>query len=183
MIVENRYKPFRWWWIEDCLSGEQLGWLARQQVQDIALNAKREAGNSERTFITRGPIARHFDSEETRQQYSEITGCDFSAGRTRIELCSDYADSIQLDTHIDIKEKLMTLQIYLEGDPWGGTDLYAGVNQPPVTRVPFDKNCGWLVVDKDESYHGLEPRKLQSRRRSLLVNYVVGDWRDEEQLV
>lgn len=183
MIVEARYKPFRWWWIEDCLGGELLGWLNKQQADSIALDGRRAATNDERTWINRGPVARHFDKPETRKQFEEITGVNFDNARTRIELCNDYATEIQLDPHIDIKEKLMTLQIYLKGDAWCGTDLYADPKDPPVTRVPFDRNCGWLVVDKTESWHGLEKRPVKSPRESLIVNYVVGDWKDEEQLV
>jgi len=183
MIVEPRYKPFRWWWIEDALSSEMLGWLLRQDADPIALDSRRAATNDERTWITSGPVARYFDSEETRSNFGELTGCDFSQGKTRIELCSDYADEIQLDTHIDIKEKLMTYQIYLEGDAWSGTDLYEEKDGQPITRVPFYKNCGWLVVDKRESWHGLERRPLTKPRKSLIVNYVIGDWSDTEQLV
>ena len=143
MIVEPRYKPFRWWWIEDALSSEMLGWLLRQDADPIALDSRRAATNDERTWITSGPVARYFDSEETRSNFGELTGCDFSQGKTRIELCSDYADEIQLDTHIDIKEKLMTYQIYLEGDAWSGTDLYeeqdgkVRFSKEMPTAVPF----------------------------------------------
>mgnify|MGYP001215080935 FL=1 len=183
MIVEARYKPFRWWWIEDCLNGELLGWLNKQEANSIALDGRRAATNDERTWISRGPVARYFDKTETRKQFEEISGVNFDNARTRIELCNDYATEIQLDPHIDIVEKLMTLQIYLKGDAWCGTDLYADPQDPPVTRVPFDKNCGWLVVDKDDSWHGLERRQVKSPRKSLIVNYVVGNWQDEEQLV
>ena len=124
------------------------------------------------------------DKDQMRKNWFEnLTGISFKDARTRIELCNDYATEIQLDPHCDIKEKLMTLQIYLEGDPWCGTDLYADPKDPPVTRVPYYKNCGWLVVDKDETWHGLERRVVRSPRKSLIVNYVVGDWRDEDQLV
>ena len=183
MIVEERFHPFRWWWLEDCLRGEELGWLMRQQADPIALNGKREAKNSERTFITTGPIARWYEDQIRKKWFENLTGISFKDARTRIELFNDYATELQLDPHCDIKEKLMTLQIYLEGDPWCGTDLYADPKDPPVTRVPYYKNCGWLVVDKDETWHGLERRVVRSPRKSLIVNYVVGDWRDEDQLV
>ena len=183
MIVEARYKPFRWWWLEDVLNGELLGWINKQEAKSIALDSRRASTNSERTWINRGPVARHFDKTETRKLFEDITGINFDNARTRIELCNDYADKIQLDPHIDIKEKLLTLQIYLKGDPWSGTDLYADPKDPPVTRVPFDRNCAWLVVDQDNTWHGLESREVRTPRESLIVNYVIGDWKDEEQLV
>jgi len=184
MIVEERYKPFRWWWIENALAGDLMGWLNMQHAEAISLTGRRASTNDKRTFITRGPIARYFDDDNTKQTFTDITGVDFTTGKTRIELCNDYAeDEIQLNPHIDIPEKLMTLQIYIAGDAYSGTDLYADPKQPPMTRVPFDRNCGWLVVDKDVTWHGLEARKLTQPRMSLIVNYVVGDWKDKEQLI
>ena len=95
MIVEERFHPFRWWWLEDCLRGEELGWLMRQQADPIALNGKREAKNSERTFITTGPIARWYEDQIRKKWFENLTGVSFKDARTRIELCNDYATEIQ----------------------------------------------------------------------------------------
>ena len=146
---------------------------------------KRDGSNEYRTFITK-EIPKAYDLFEawntlySKQMFSDLTGIDCTRGKLRIELCQD-APGFWLEKHIDIPEKLITLQIYLgDGDVNWGTSLYH--SKGSHMTVPFVHNQGWLTVAGSKCVHGVEPDVINGIRRSIIINYVVGDWRDTEQL-
>jgi hypothetical protein len=100
----------------------------------------------------------------------------------RVELCQD-GPGFYLDRHIDIPEKLITLQIYLGGgsDSWG-TSLYDNDTGKLVHTNLFKHNTGWLTWAYGNVLHGVEKNMVDDTRRSVIINYVAGDWKDLDQL-
>ena len=39
-----------------------------------------------------------------------------------------------------------------------------------------------VFVPSNITYHGIEPRKIDGVRKSVIVNYVTNEWRAREQL-
>jgi len=148
---------------------------------------KRDGANDIRTFITRKStpeFAKLFDDWNTtdaRAYFTEVSGVDCSNGQLRIEACQD-GPGFYLENHIDIPEKLMTLQIYLgEGDSIWGTSLYNN-DQTLYNLVEFKHNTGYLFSKTSQLIHGVTKGAVTGIRRSILINYVVGDWNDTDQL-
>ena len=82
---------------------------------------------------------------------------------------------------LDIPEKLITMQIYLQGGkPAWGTSIYRKVGI--FQTVPFVHNTGWLSLNKSPLIHGVRENVVDGIRKSVIINYVVGEWRDKEQL-
>jgi hypothetical protein len=81
-----------------------------------------------------------------------------------------------LEPHIDIPEKLLTLQIYISGEDNCGTNLYPKI-------VNFKSNLGWLIKNTEGTTHGFDARAFTKPRVSLILNYVNEDWWDVDQLV
>lgn len=113
-----------------------------------------------------------FDSYDTKQMFSDITGVDYTNCRTRIELCKDEAGS-WLHNHYDDKAKLFTLQLYLS-DSLVSTKF-------DNTQSKAKLGSGWFFSNTGKELHGLP--ELPQRRISIIVNYVDGTWRDGSVLV
>lgn len=113
-----------------------------------------------------------FNSHETKQMFSDITGVDYTPCDTRIELCKDEAGS-WLHNHYDDKAKLFTLQLYLSDS---------------VVSTKFEQSeskatlgSGWFFPNTGKELHGLPA--LPQKRISIIVNYVDDTWRDRSFLV
>src|SRR5262249_11867797 len=132
---------------------------------------------------------RRFMSPETRTQYEvfdEVTqtfqnqaviksletlcGVSFANSYLRVEYCQD-SDGFWLEPHMDIKEKLITIQIYLNKGPDAatlGTDIY-NADKSHFGTAPSTMNQGMIFLPKEpSSFHGFEKRRIQSVRRSLI---------------
>lgn len=157
------------------------------QPYSVDYTGARECTNKFRKFVTRkqtpelAEVFRHWDTPQSRDYFSKISNRDCSDGRLRIELCQDNA-GFYLDQHIDINEKLITLQVYLgEGDISWGTSIY----NPDHTLYHTNKfihNTGWMSFMESPLWHGVEASSITGLRRSIIINYVVGDWIDIHQL-
>ena len=90
-----------------------------------------------------------------------------------------------LKPHMDIKEKFITLQLYLNTGTSAeklGTDLYDN-DKKHFSSAPSELGDGMLFVPKEpESWHGFEKRHIPDVRRSLIINYVTDDWRSRHEL-
>ena len=116
-----------------------------------------------------------------KMKMSDITGVDMKYGNLRIELCQD-GPEFWLEQHVDIPEKLMTLQIYLDkGNENWGTVLYSQPDQV-FMELPFKSNTGWLGVLGEPVIHGVPKKKVDGVRKSVIINYVTSDWKDTDQL-
>lgn len=101
----------------------------------------------------------------------------------RLEYAQD-VEGFWLEPHTDLGVKKFTMLIYLSDGPAQadlGTDLF----RDPATwekRTPFDDNSALVFIPGDASWHGLRRRPIQGVRKTVIMNYVTGDWRAREQL-
>jgi hypothetical protein len=180
-LLDQRFKlyknefPFEHWILTDFLNTQMLEEIhgKSQEVVFTACKLKRSEHNN-RLFLTNGHIAELFNSNEVKDFFSNIVNVDLHLARTRLELCVDMP-GFSLEPHIDIPEKLLTLQLYISGEMHCGTDLY------PI-RVPFITNTGWLIKNNPNTLHGFEKRHFTKNRVSLILNYVNSNWWDVDQL-
>ncbi|MDE2334784.1 MAG: 2OG-Fe(II) oxygenase [Rhodospirillales bacterium] len=153
---------------------------------------KRETHNATRRFYAGSLLAEHpvcaaiaaaMQSEGVAAALAEHTGASLVGSYLRIEDCQD-TDGFWLEPHTDIGAKLFTMLIYLtdraEADSWG-TDLYDAQRHHRGT-APGGFNRGLMFVPAADTWHGVERRRFEGVRRSLIVNYVTPAWRDRHQL-
>jgi hypothetical protein len=189
-------QPYRHWLMSDMLPGEMYRDLLELpiSVPDIADTlGKRDTHNKFRTFFSPDVQAANpavarlcagFQSPETVKAIQSACNISLAGGYLRIEYCQD-RDGFWLEPHMDIKEKFITIQIYLNTDSDAatlGTDLYDSDKRPVGTAPAELGQCMVFVPDEPNSYHGFEKRPIKSVRRSLIINYVTGDWRSRHEL-
>ncbi len=105
---------------------------------------------------------------------------DLSNAYLRVEVIADRT-GFWLKPHKDIKEKLMSLLVYvnLVGESEElGTDIYDS-DLNIVKTIPYRNNIGYLFAPGDDTWHGLEKKEIRTERRSMLINYVTfeTDWK------
>lgn len=192
MILEYTFdeSPADWFHITKCFPDEFARTLLKLYPEPKSLDSysgKRDGANEFRTFVTeKTPVAHKifapWNTEYAKQMFTEISGVDCSRGHLRIELCQD-VDGFWLERHIDIPEKLITLQIYLgDGDINWGTSIYFPRKGNIYRTVPFRHNEGWMTIAGSPLVHGVEQNMVDGLRKSVIINYVVGDWKDTDQL-
>ena len=152
---------------------------------DVPHTGQRSSANQFRMFVTRSHtpeiagLFENFNTNESRDYFTDLTGVDCSAGLLRIELCQD-SPGFWLQNHVDIPEKLITLQIYLGAGRRGwGTKLLWPTGD---ITVPFEHNTGWLSHQNARVLHGVPEKTVDGVRKSVIINYVSGDWADVDQL-
>jgi len=184
---ESNQNPEQWFLITQCFIDPDK--LLEYFPNDIHFseNGKRDGIHSLfRTFVKKdtplGKLFKDFESRQFRLHLSDITGVDCTVGDLRIELCQE-GPGFYLERHVDIPEKILTMQIYLgEGNEenWG-TSFYTSQGVL-YTTVPFKHNTGWMTTMNNPLIHGVEQNKVDGIRKSVIINYVAGNWRDKEQL-
>lgn len=188
--------PFRYWLMNDVLPVPLCREILALPISapDIADTlGKRDTHNKLRTFFSPEIQAQYPSVRELCEafQATEVvhaieSACDISlsGGYLRIEYCQD-RDGFWLEPHMDIREKFITIQIYLNTDSDAaslGTDFYDR-DKRPVGKSSADLGqCMVFVPSEPFSYHGFEKRPIKSVRRSLIINYVTGDWRSRHEL-
>lgn len=148
-------------------------------------DGRRAAANEFRQFITRDndhdKLFAFLDTPEAKQYFTDLTGVDCTNGKLRVELCQD-APGFYLENHIDIPEKLITLLVFVgDGPLYWGTSIFTDENEY-IRTVPFKHNAGWLTHKNADIIHGVRENTIDGLRKSVIINYVIGDWRDTEQL-
>lgn len=178
--------PEKWWMVNEAFTKSQLKKIEKMFPEEVPENnsGKRDSANEFRKFVKEGTpegkVFKDFATDEFKQHMTDVTGVDMHYGKLRIELCQD-GPGFWLEQHVDIPEKLMTLQIYIgEGKPEWGTIIYS---QPNVVykQLEFKNNTGWLSVLGEPVLHGVPQKKVDGSRKSVIINYVT-DWRDTDQL-
>ena len=111
---------------------------------------------------------------ETVLQFERMLKRDLSDACLRVEVIAD-VDGFWLKPHKDIKEKLMSMLVYV--NVWGesedlGTDIY-DEDLNIVKTIPYRNNIAYLFAPGDNTWHGLEKKKIKTVRRSILINYVT----------
>lgn len=179
--------PLRWVHVVQCWSDDTADKLLEYFPKPIPVDydGRRASANEFRTFVTRdktpelAELFSNFDTPEARAYFTDLSGVDCSQGKLRIELCQD-GPGFWLENHIDIPEKLITLQVYLgDGKHNWGTELFWETGQ---ITVPFEHNSGWLGNKHNKIIHGVPKKTVDGIRKSVIINYVVGDWNDKDQL-
>ena len=188
--------PFRHWLFSGALPEE----LSREVLElpvapppPMDNAGKRDSHNDLRRFFSPDMqaqfpvmrlIAQTFQSAPVVRAIEGRFGIDCAGSYLRIEYCQD-RDGFWLEPHMDIKEKLMTMQLYLNTGPDAatlGTDLY-DADRKFVSRGSGTLGEGMVFIPKEPlSWHGFDRRPIAGVRRSLLVNYVTPDWRARHEL-
>jgi len=178
--------PHKWWTVNKAFTDRQADKIEKMFPEEPNPHdtGKRDAVNKFRKFVNRdtpeGKVFAEFDTDAYKHHITDVTGVDMLQGKLRVELCAD-ASGFWLEEHVDIPEKLMTLQVYIGGgnSVWG-TTLFT---QPGIVykNLPFIHNTGWMSVLGEPVLHGVQKNKVDGYRKSVIINYVV-DWRDTEQL-
>lgn len=153
---------------------------------------KRDTHNTTRVFMSETNRARHLVCEAVAEAFQDaatvallqdVCGRRVAGGSLRIEYCQD-TDGFWLEPHTDIGAKLLTMLIYLSDDPdagqWG-TDLY-DPERNLVERASGAFNAGLIFLPAADTWHGFAPRPIRGVRRSVIVNYVMPDWRSRNEL-
>lgn len=118
-------------------------------------------------------IRKFFSSESTIrvfESYSDKKAPEY----LRMEIIKDVGES-WLEPHCDIKEKYLSLLIFINDSCEHeslGTDLYSAELKVKKT-VPFLDNTGYFFYPGDNTWHGLERKKIHTHRKILMVNYVT----------
>jgi hypothetical protein len=186
--------PFPYWRIVELLPQEVARAIAGLPFSppDLSgVSGRRELHNAERQYLAgkvlrehpaaRG-VARAFQAWPVVAALMALTGAALVGSFLRIEFAAD-AEGFWLEPHTDLGVKLLTLflQLAAPGQETLGTDLYWDAEHW-ATREPFGWNAALIFRPSERSWHGFAPRPIEGVRRSLIVNYVTGEWRSCEQL-
>lgn len=117
---------------------------------------------------------------ETYEYIGHLIGRDVSNTYLRMEVIADRY-GFWLKPHKDIKEKLMSMLVYVnkcgESEELG-TDIY-DENIETVKTIPYRDNLGYMFAPGDNTWHGFRKKEIKQERRSILINYVTfkTDWK------
>lgn len=192
--AEGQSWPYDYWLFKDMLPREVAEAVTRLPFKAAQgeTGGRRETLNDFRVFFSpdireehqvADAIAAGFQDPDVVAAFEALTGHELAGTYTRVEYCQD-TKGFWLEPHVDISAKRFSLLIYLSDAPdaplWG-TDLY-DCDKKHVGRAPAHFNSGFLFVPGNNTWHGFEPREIAGIRRSLIVNYVVPDWRARHEL-
>jgi len=187
--------PYRHWLLRTVFPPgltEELRGLPFAPPDLCGVSGKRELHNDQRHYFDAANIARFdaclavadaFQSREIVAAIGRRTGTDLSGAYVRLEFAQD-TDGFWLEPHTDLGVKRFTMLIYLaegEGQSDLGTDIYAD-RQSWSRRSPFIDNTALVFIPGDNTWHGLAKRPIIGVRKTLIMNYVTGDWRERGQL-
>jgi hypothetical protein len=184
--------PYTHWVVEQPVTPEVLTEVVTTPMQKgpRAFDGTRAADDGGdgldaklRLYITRenvhefpalGKLIDELLAPETVMQFEKMLRRDLSDAYLRVETIAD-VDGFWLKPHKDIKEKLMSMLVYV--NIWGeseelGTDIYDD-DLNVVKTIPYRNNLGYLFSPGDNTWHGLDKKKISTVRRSILINYVT----------
>jgi hypothetical protein len=193
--ADRRDTPFRHWLLEDALPDSAALAIADLPFAPPEIGdteGRRETHNSTRRFFSAEnraafpvceSVAAAFQCDAMTGLLAEETGVNLSGSYLRIEYCQD-SDGFWLEPHTDIGAKLFTMLIYLsdrpEAEGWG-TDIYDS-DKRHAGSAPGGFNKGVIFVPGSDTWHGVEKRAFSGVRKSIIVNYVVPEWRSRHEL-
>ena len=182
-IIENRIQnkiPFNHYTFNNVLDNFDLTFLSKINLKNSStLNGKRTS-NKNRFFITKKDmnyycfksIVNYFLNEKIINFFEKESNRKIRGNYLRVEILEDKDDSY-LEPHCDIKEKILSLMIYLNEsneDESIGTSLY-DKNKKLIKTVPYINNSGFYFYPDNNTWHGLEKIKLKNKRKAIMVNY------------
>lgn len=187
--------PYRHWLLDQALPLETAAAIVDLPVRPAEIaetGGKRDNHNESRVFFAGALAGEHavcrevaacFQHPETVAALQQATGADLAGCSLRIEYCQDRG-GFWLEPHTDIGAKRFTMLVYLstaaDGAQWG-TDIYDGEKRR-VGRAPAGFDQGLIFVPAADTWHGFEPRAINGVRRSIIINYVVPEWRARHEL-
>ena len=172
----------------------------RQQVLDLPVDppdvadtqGRRETYNAVRTFFAGDMLQQHpvtrditeaFQDRDTVAAIETTCNVDLSNSYIRIEYAQD-TGRFWLEPHTDIGAKRYSMLLYLHDEPDGeswGTDVYND-DRERVATMPFDANAAMVFIPSNHTWHGFERRTITGVRKSLIINYVIDEWRSRHEL-
>ena len=193
---EETAVPFRHWRLSDVFPARLSAALIELPFKPAGLGdsqGKRATHNHLRQFFAPAvcrrfklcrEVADGFCDLVVVRRLEQLCGLDLRGSFLRIEYCQD-GEGFWLEPHTDIGAKLFTMQVYLSPEPgadlWGTDLLDSDWNL--VTTVPAAFNSALVFVPAADSWHGFHKRPIRGIRRSVIVNYVKGEWRSRHELV
>jgi hypothetical protein len=198
-LAKSRHttSPYDYWLLADVLPVATAATIASLPFAAPAgalFDGRREANNSTRVFFSpetqsqfavARQMAEAFRHPEVKSQIERETCTDLSMGRLRIEYCLD-VDGFWLEPHVDIAAKLFTMLVYLSRDPNlrdAGTDVYDDSPEHKLAaRAPYEFNTGMIFIPGKNTWHGFAKRPIHGLRKSIIINYVVPEWRSTGEL-
>lgn len=188
MKIKQYKNPQHWCHIEEVFTLQEAQIIKKYiPTSGLEISGRRAHNTATRSFVNvNSPnelksIFEKYDGKDMRNFFTDLTGVDCSTGRLRVEIINDQAGAY-LEKHIDIKEKLITFQIYMnQGNIDWGTTIYTDWDTEHTT-VPFVQNTGWLTHRNADVIHGVKQNSVTGERHSVIINYIEGNWRDTDQL-
>ena len=193
--AEVETSPYRHWFLTDALpadTGQAIAGLPIAPPPVTDTYGKRETHNDIRVFMSArdrarfpvcGEVAEAFQEAATARALESACGIKLRDSLLRIEYCQD-VDGFWLEPHVDISVKLVSMLIYLcdeaKGEDWG-TDIYDS-EKKLVRAANCRFNRGYIFVPAQNTWHGFRRRPITGIRKSIIVNYVTGDWRARHEL-
>ena len=194
LSAEGGDEPYRHWLLSNILTDDTLEGILRLPipVPDVIHDGWRANYKEDRIFFDPArceesaacrSVVSAFKDNAVKSTIEKICDVDLSDSLLRIEYTLD-SDGFYLKPHKDLDVKLFSLMIYLSKEPEladAGTDMYF----PDLKRrktAPFGPNLGMIFIPGDDTWHGLEPRKIHGIRRSLIVNYVTQEWHARDEI-
>ena len=194
-VAERSEMPFRHWLLRDVVPASVGVAVTSLPVQPPAVAdtlGKRETHNATRVFLAgevmqRFPVCREIadalQDDVIVAAFETRFGAELQGSYLRVEYCQD-RPGFWLEPHTDIGAKRFTMLIYLsreaEAADWG-TDLYDGPDLW-VGRAPGEFARGLVFIPASNTWHGFARRPIAGIRRSLIVNYVIPQWRSRHEL-
>jgi hypothetical protein len=192
---DRRSAPYTHWILDDCLPEDAARAVVALPVDPARIGdtlGRRATNNDSRVhfgpeFQARYPIvetlSQVFQDPEVVDKIEEICGLDLTGTFLRMEYCQD-TDGFWLEPHTDIGAKTFTMLIYLseheDAATWG-TDIYADADTH-LGATPCGFNRGIIFVPGADTWHGFEKRPIAGVRRTIMLNYVIPEWRSRHEL-
>lgn len=185
--------PYRHWLVERPATNDIIAEVVNTPIPDLprAYDGTRAADNGGqgldgklRCYVTRDnchefpaiteQLIGDLMNPATVAQVEKMLGRDLQDAYLRVEVIAD-RKGFWLKPHKDIKEKLMSMLIYVNvcgEDESLGTDIY-DEKLNVVKTIPYRNNIGYLFAPGHNTWHGLEHKVIKKERRSILINYVT----------
>ncbi len=193
--AEKNVSPYDHWIFADCIPKDTLDDIINLPLEAPNLegvSGTRELHNATRTYFDAetqannpscAAFAEAFQDKRVTDKVCTLFGADLDNTNLRIEYAQDIGE-FWLEPHTDIGVKNFTMLIYLSKDAGQedlGTDIYDN-DRKFAGRMPFHSNGGMVFVPANNTWHGFTRRKINSVRKSIIVNYVTHEWRERGQL-
>ena len=189
--------PFKHWEFSDCLDIKALDEVSYSNMPEgiRAYDGTRAADhtghgvdgklrlflelNNSKSYPNLTKVINKLQKKEVYKIIGSLIDKDLNNSYVRLEIIGD-KKGFWLKPHKDIPEKLVTMMIWAnpyEESEELGTDLYDKDLQI-VKTVKYKNNSGYFFSSGNDTWHGLELKKIKKERRCIQINYVSfeTDW-------